>query len=144
MWIGSLSARGGRLERGAWPMKWGMVPLPTDAQAATMATATGYAITTQCKQSLPCWQFIVFMSKQPTSSFAPARRALLKAATGQDVEVARIAQATADSSLMIRAGDLTRLQKAIETFMGALGEVVADKASAAEAMAAAQKLSPMP
>jgi len=144
MWIASLSARGGRLERGPWPMKWGMAPLPADARAATMATAAGYGITTQCKRSVTCWQLAVFMSKQPIATFAPARRSLVKAVTGQDVEVARIAQAAADNSLMIRAGDLNRLEKAIEAFMAAVEAVVADRASAAEALAAAQQQSPMP
>ncbi|MEJ5199051.1 MAG: hypothetical protein WHX53_09015, partial [Anaerolineae bacterium] len=144
MWITSLSARGGRLERGPWPIKWGMAPLPADARAATMATAAGYGITTQCKKSLTCWQLAVFLSKQPIATFAPARRSLVKAMTGQDVEVARIAQAAADNSLMIRAGDLNKLEKAIEVFMAAVEAVVADKASAAEALAAAQQQSPMP
>ncbi len=144
MWIASLAARGGRLERGPWPLKWGMVPLPADARAATMATATGYGITTQCKKTLTCWQLAVFMSKQPIATFAPARRSLVKAMTGQDVEVARIAQAAADNSLMIRAGDLNKLEQAIEVFMAAVEKVVADQTSAAEALAAAQQQSPMP
>ncbi len=144
MWIGPLSGRGGRLDRGPWPMKWGMAALPADAQAATMATAAGYAITTQCKKSLTCWQFVVFMSKQPSASFVPARRSLLKATTGQDAEVAKIAQGTVDSSLLIRATDLTRLEKAIGIFTAAVNEVVGDKVSAAEAMSAAQRASPLP
>ena len=57
-----------------------------------MATATGYAITTQCKKSLACWQFIAFLSKQAPGSFAPARRSLVKSAAGQDAEVAKIPQ----------------------------------------------------
>ncbi|MCX7668701.1 MAG: extracellular solute-binding protein [Anaerolineae bacterium] len=144
MWIASLSARGGRFERGPWPIKWGMAPLPADARSATMATAAGYGITTQCKKSLTCWQLAVFLSKQPIATFAPARRSLIKTMTGQDVEVARIAQAAADNSLMIRAGDLNKLEKAIEAFMAAVEAVVADKASAAEALAIAQQQSPMP
>lgn len=144
MWIGPLSARGGRFDRAPWPIKWGMAPLPADARSATMATATGYAITTQCKKSLTCWQFVVFMSKQPMATFAPARRSLLKATVGQDAEVAGVAQAAVDNALMIRAGDLTRLEKAIGVFTAAVAEVVADKASAAEAMAVAQQQSPMP
>ncbi|MGC8782301.1 MAG: extracellular solute-binding protein [Anaerolineae bacterium] len=144
MWIAALSARGGRFERGPWPIKWGMAPLPADARSATMATAAGYGITTQCKRTLTCWQLAVFMSKQPIATFAPARRSLIKAMTGQDVEVARIAQAAADNSLMIRTGDLNRLEKAIQVFMAAVEAVVTDKASAAEALAAAQQQSPMP
>jgi len=143
MWIGPLSARGGRLDRAPWPIKWGMAPLPRDAQAATMATATGYAITTQCKKSLACWQFVSFLSKQPPGSFAPARRSLVKSAAGQDAEVAKIAQASVDTSLMIRAADLAQLSKAIDVFTAAVGEVVSGKASAAEAMSAAQQASPL-
>lgn len=144
MWIAALSARGGRFDRAPWPIKWGMAPLPTDARAATMATATGYAITTQCKKSLACWQFAVFMSKQPVATFAPARRSLLKLTTGQDAEVARIAQAAAENALMIRAGDVSRLEKAIGVFTAAVAAVIADQASAAEALAVAQQQSPMP
>jgi hypothetical protein len=144
MWIGPLSARGGRLDRGPWPMKWGMATLPADAQAATMATAAGYAITTQCKKSLMCWQFTVSMSRQPVSTFAPARRSLLKATTGQDAEVARIAQGSVDSALLIRATDLSRLEKAIGVFTAAVNAVVADQASAAEALSLAQRESPLP
>ncbi|MCU0501546.1 MAG: extracellular solute-binding protein [Anaerolineae bacterium] len=143
MWIGPLSARGGRFDRAPWPMKWGMAPLPRDAAAATMATATGYAITTQCKKSLACWQFIAFLSKHAPGSFAPARRSLVKSAAGQDAEVAQIAQAAVDSSLMIRAADLASLSKAIDLFTAAVGEVVSGKASAAEALAAAQRGSPL-
>ncbi len=144
MWLGPLSARGGRLDRAPWPWKWGMAPLPRDAQSATMATATGYAITTQCKSSLTCWQFIAFLSKQPASSFAPARKSLIKSATGQDADVARIAEAIGDNSLFIRAGDLTKLEKAIEVFTQAVSEVVSGQASAADALSAAQKASPLP
>jgi multiple sugar transport system substrate-binding protein len=143
MWIGPLSTRGGRLDRAPWPIKWGMAPLPHDAQAATMATATGYAITTQCKKSLTCWQFVSFLSKQPPNSFAPARRSLVKSATGQDAEVAKIAQASVDISLMIRAADMTQLTQAIGAFTAAVAEVASGKASAAEALTAAQQASPL-
>jgi ABC-type glycerol-3-phosphate transport system substrate-binding protein len=108
-----------------------------------MATATGYAITTQCKKSLACWQFVSFLSKQVPGSFAPARRSLVKSAAGQDAEVAKIAQASVDSSLMIRSADLAQLSKAIDAFTAAVGEVVSGKASAAEALTAAQQASPL-
>lgn len=144
MWIGPLSTRGGRLERSPWPIKWGMTTLPRDAQSATMATATGFAITTQCSNSRACWQLISFLSKQSPNSFAPARRSLAKATTGQDADMATMAQAAVDSSLMIRGADLNQLEKAIGAFMEAVYAVVNGKASAAEALAAAQQASPLP
>jgi multiple sugar transport system substrate-binding protein len=144
MWIAPLSARGGRLDRTPWPIRWGMAPLPRDVQAATMATATGYAITTQCKKSLVCWQFVSYLSKQAPNSFAPARRSLVKSAAGRDADVAKIAQAVVDNSLMIRAADLTQLTRAVDLFTTAVSEVVSGKASAAEALSTAQQASPLP
>lgn len=144
MWIGPLSSRGGRTERAAWPIRWGMVPLPRDAQAATMATAAGYAITTQCQKSLACWQWIAFASQHTVTSFAPARASLVKSAAGQDADVAKIAQASLDSALLIRAGDLSKLEKAIGAFTQAVNAVIEGRASAAEALALAQQASALP
>ena len=109
-----------------------------------MATAAGYAITTQCQKSLSCWQWIAFASQHAVTSFAPARTSLIKSATGQDADVAKIAQASLDSTLLIRAGDLSKLEKVIGAFAQAVNAVIEGGAAAGEALAAAQQAVALP
>jgi len=146
MWMAPLSARGGQLEAAKWPMRWGMVPLPRDARAATMATAQGYFITAQCTNHQACWQWIAFLSKQPTSGFTPVRKSVANSTeyvqqAGE--EVARIAQAATADAELVRPTDLERFAQVMAIFSRAVTDVIEGRATAEEAMLKAQALSPM-
>jgi multiple sugar transport system substrate-binding protein len=102
MWIEWLSLRGGGsgIETawpGEWEMSWGMVPLPRDAQAATLAYVVGYAISSQSAYPEASWQWIAFLSEQSQVPYGatPTRRSVLESdayeqRVGSDVaEIAR-------------------------------------------------------
>jgi ABC-type glycerol-3-phosphate transport system substrate-binding protein len=75
MWTGMLSERGGGgYRRAQWLMRWGMVPLPRDAQSATLTTVDGYFVSARAQHPDACWKWILFLSKQLPIRQAPARR----------------------------------------------------------------------
>jgi multiple sugar transport system substrate-binding protein len=63
MWMGRLSDQGGRWE--PWDFRWGVVPLPTGRQTATLATVQGYFITSHSEHFDQALQWTDFLTRQP-------------------------------------------------------------------------------
>ncbi|MBM4457813.1 MAG: extracellular solute-binding protein [Chloroflexi bacterium] len=146
MWMGPLSNRGGQLEPQRWQIKWGMAALPRGAEYATMATAEGYFIMSQCKKLQECWRWVVFMSKQPGNGFVPPRKSVAASkAYEQQVgsELASIARASVTNAVLIRPTDLEKFAAVVDLFGKALKSVVDGQATAQEAMQRAQQSSPL-
>jgi len=145
MWTGMFSERGGRFWLGEWKMRWGMVPLPRDAQAATLTIVEGYFISSQTQHPDVCWQWIAFLSQQAPDRGVPVRRSLLEStAYGQQVggEAAAVARASMENVLLLPP-ELSEFADALEIFGRAFGMIYAGQATSQEAMAAAQEQSPL-
>ena len=144
MWTGMFSERGGRFWLGEWKMRWGMVPLPRDAQAATLTVVEGYFISSETPHPDACWQWISFLSQQAPNRGVPVRRSLLEStAYAQQVgaEAAAVARASMESVLLLPP-ELAEYGSALELFGRTFGMIYAGQATAQEAMALAQERSP--
>ena len=131
MWFGQMSERGGKTwpQDLTWPFKWGMAPLPVDAQPATIATSEGYFISNKTTAGDGCWKWISFLSQQPSARLAPARKSLLQGdgysqLAGKDV--ASTARSVLPQAMFLKSldtGPLAKLvggplQKAYDAIMG--------------------------
>jgi multiple sugar transport system substrate-binding protein len=126
MWSDWLANQGGAggLESpwpGEWRMRWGMVPLPHDAQAATMVIVFGYVISSQAANPEASWQWIAFLSHQVYSPYrtTPARKSLAESAAYAQLEsqdVATIARESMESAIL--------LSPTITQFLGPYGEAI--------------------
>ncbi|MBC7234866.1 MAG: extracellular solute-binding protein [Chloroflexi bacterium] len=145
MWMGFFSERGGAGTAtnwpGKWPMRWGMAPLPQDARAGTIAIVQGYVISASAKSPDACWEWISYLSKQPTSGAIPARRSLLEGKTYErlvgEADAALARRAMGDAELL--SPQLSGFLPAFERFSQAMYRIVNGSATAEEALTAAQR-----
>ena len=112
MWTGWLSERGGGIgdveDRwpGAWKMRWGLISLPRDAQAGTLAWVLGYAISAEAAHPEACWQWIAFLSQQSQASFGmvPPRKSIAESAAYEQLvgaDAATVARQSMESAMLI-------------------------------------------
>jgi len=152
LWTGWLSERGGGRQAsdtwpGEWKMRWGMVPLPRDAQSATLTSVEGYFVSSQAQHPDACWQWISFLSEQMSSDvryprrLMPARKSLAEsAAYEQQVgsDVAAAARASMESA-MLPSPRLIEFGGVWGIFWRALDEIVSGRSTPEEAMTRAQQ-----
>jgi len=111
MWIGWLSERGGGGGAQAtwpaqWKMKWGMAPLPRDAQSAMVAYVLGYAISSKSPAPEACWHWIAFLSRQVQAPYdlTPARSSLARSTAYTQLvggDVAAIARESMENAVLL-------------------------------------------
>ena len=147
LWTGWLSERGGGRRGGDtwpgdWKMRWGMAPLPRDAQSATLMSIEGYFVSSQAQHPDACWQWISFLSKQTSRLLTPARKSLVEsAAYEQQVGsgVAAVARASMESAMMPSPRLVEFGGGVWELFWRALDEIVSGRSTPEEAMTRAQQ-----
>jgi multiple sugar transport system substrate-binding protein len=153
LWTGWLSERGGGRRAsdtwpGEWKMRWGMAPLPRDAQSAILASIEGYFVSSQAQHPDACWQWISFLSEQMSSDaqytrrLMPARKSLAEsAAYEQQVgsDVAAVARASMESAMLSSSPRLVEFGGVWEIFWTALDEIVSGRSTPEEAMISAQQ-----
>jgi ABC-type glycerol-3-phosphate transport system substrate-binding protein len=77
MWMGQLWEQGGWGDGLEWNFAWGMVPLPRDAQAATLVTTEQLFIFANARNPNECWEWLSFVSQHyPPDWLAPMRSSL--------------------------------------------------------------------
>jgi multiple sugar transport system substrate-binding protein len=141
MWVESLSERGGQDWRRNWDMEWGVVSLPRDLQSITLIGAEGYFISSHTRQREACWRWVSFLSKQPPSRVAPARKSILESgAYEQEVgkEVAAAARDSLGNAVMISPRLATFGEVIEETFFPAVETILEEGATPEEALTVAQ------
>jgi multiple sugar transport system substrate-binding protein len=142
MWVGALSERGGLTwRRRSWSMEWGVVGLPRDARSLTLINAEGYLISSHTQHREACWNWVAFLSQQPSYRLVPARRSLLVADEYEQevgAEVAMAARDSLDSAIMISPHLAAFAQVIEETFFPAVEAVLAQEARPEEALTSAQ------
>jgi ABC-type glycerol-3-phosphate transport system substrate-binding protein len=148
MWTGWLSERGGGTgdveDRwpGEWKMRWGLISLPRDAQAGTLAWVLGYAISAETAHPEACWQWIAFLSQQSQASFGmvPPRKSIAESAAYEQLvgaDAATVARQSMESAMLISPalvefGDLGVYGRAINA-------IIEGSATPQEAMTRAQQ-----
>jgi multiple sugar transport system substrate-binding protein len=152
MWTGWLSERGGGRGSETWPgewkMRWGVAPLPRDAQSATLMSVEGYFVSSQAQHPDACWQWISFLSEQMSSDaryprrLMPARKSLAEsAAYEQQVgsDVATVARASMESAMLPSSPRLVEFGGVWGIFWRALDEIIGGRSTPEEAMISAQQ-----
>ena len=76
MWMGMLSDYGGISWPMKWQMRWGVVPLPRDRAATTLAIVDGFFISAKTQHPEECWKWVMFLSEQVPTLNMPTRKAL--------------------------------------------------------------------
>jgi multiple sugar transport system substrate-binding protein len=141
MWVGSLSERGGQDWRRHWDMGWGVVGLPQDLQSITLIDAEGYFISAHTQHREACWRWVSFLSKQPPSRLAPARKSILESDAYEQEAGSEVAAAARDSlrSAMMVSPRLVAFGEVLEeTFFPAREAILDESATPEEALTVAQ------
>jgi len=146
MWTGWLSERGGGKGSETWPgewkMRWGVAPMPRDVQSATPMSVEGYFVSSRAQHPDACWQWISFLSKQPSHRLMPARKSLVESATYEQQigsQVAAVAQVSMESA-MLPSPRLVEFGGGVwEIFWRALDEIASGRSTPEEAMTRAQQ-----
>ena len=141
MWVGMFSDRGGLTWPSEWYMRWGMLPLPRDAQSITGGMVEGYAISSQTEHPDACWLWVDFLSRQIAYRLAPARRSLAESEAYElhiGKSVATTVRASLESTVLIPP-DLSDFNAALDAFFGAVDDAVAGDSTPGEAMRWAQE-----
>jgi multiple sugar transport system substrate-binding protein len=143
MWSGMLSERGGKLWSQEWRFDWGMVPLPRDRRAATVAMVNGYFVSKDSDRPDACWEWISFLSKQTPERQAPARRSLLESTEYEQqvgTEALAVIEASVDGSLML-SPRVAAFERELGAFALAYQAMVSGQATPWEALSQAQQQS---
>ena len=145
MWVGWLHAMGGEDTDAEWPvewkMRWGVVPLPSDAQSATLTFALGYFVSSQANDPDACWEWISFLSGQKMlTRLIPARRSVAESAEYEQLvgsEVAAAARASIENAVLIP--ELGDVQAGLQLFGFAIDQIMNGRATPREALTQAQQ-----
>jgi multiple sugar transport system substrate-binding protein len=143
MWHGTLSDRGGmNQDLVKWNIRWGVAPLPREAQAFTGAFFEGYAIANESTNPEAAWQWILFLSQQVPNRLMPARRSLADSASFANqagIDVAEAGRASLQNALLATPETLQQLGPALNLFFDAVGQIVEQHTPPAIALDGAQK-----
>ncbi len=140
MWMGMLSDQGGVTWPVRWQMRWGVVPLPRDRDAFTLATVNGYVISIKTRYPEACWKWIMFLNEQMPTLNMPARRALAESGEYEKLvgsEVAAAARAAVGDVVLI-SPTLIGYEQALEALGAAFTAIRDGQTSAEAALNAAQ------
>jgi len=141
MWFSPVSEIRGPQDQG-WPFNLGVVPLPRDVTGFSVAQFEGLVIFQDTKSPQTAWQFVSFLIDQPLPWVVPARQSLAALpaytnAMGKDQADASMA-AMNDASL-ISTFDYRLMSGVIDVFGELTSAVIEGRATAEEALMAAQK-----
>jgi multiple sugar transport system substrate-binding protein len=141
MWATMYSARGGEQWPVEWDMSWGMVPMPQDESAASLATVDGLYISAATEHPDAVWTWINFLSQQTHPFLIPARRSLAESAEyKRDVgeEVALAGEAALEDAILVNP-DLLGFEDALEALGLALVQIRSGEMTPEAALVAAQE-----
>lgn len=104
MWSTLYSQRGGLRWPMEWDFGWGVVPMPRDEIAGTLAINEGFFISAQSEHPDVAWQWVRFLSRKMAPFQVPARRSLAESAEYEQLvgrEVAASARAAISDAIMV-------------------------------------------
>jgi ABC-type glycerol-3-phosphate transport system substrate-binding protein len=126
-----------------WDMRWGMAPLPRDAQSATLTLVDGYFISAQTQHPEACWNWISFLSTQLPALRAPVRRSLAESDEYErqvGAQVAAVVRASIEDALLL-SPELAEFEDALDLFGQAFEAIFSGRSTPEEAMSWAQQQS---
>jgi multiple sugar transport system substrate-binding protein len=142
MYAGSLSDQGGLLFV-EWKFRWGMVPLPRDAQFITGAWGWGYGLSSETENPQEAWLWTTFLSEQMPSRLIPARRSLAESeAYQQSVADYEVIQTTLEEARLVPYMSLwtePEISSQLWPLENALRQIVRGNVTPQEAMTTAQE-----
>lgn len=104
MWMGGLWQQGSWEEDGMQTFRWGMAPLPREAQAASLSMGEYFFISEGARHPEACWQWISFVSEHMAPEWlAPVRKSQVESEPYEQLvgdEVATVVRATAADILI--------------------------------------------
>ena len=128
MWMSLYSERGGLNWPAPWEMNWGIVPMPRDQSASTLAIADGLFISSASEHPDVVWSWLAFVSQQLPPFQMPARRSVAESvAYEQQVggDVAAAARAALTEAVLVNPTLL-----GFDAAMNAMAEAFAAEGSA--------------
>jgi ABC-type glycerol-3-phosphate transport system substrate-binding protein len=138
MWSTLYSERGGLRWPTDWGFEWGIVPMPRDQMAGTLAITDGLFISAASEHPDVAWQWARFLSRKMAPFQMPARRSLAESAEYEQVvgrDVAVSARAMIADAIMVYPevlGNEVALGAMVEAFAQIrTGEVTPDIALSA-------------
>jgi multiple sugar transport system substrate-binding protein len=144
MWLTEYFAQGG----GTWPnldwddIRWGMVTLPQDVQAATGGMCGGYAISSETDHPEAAWQLVAFLSTQLRDRVVPVRMSLIESPEYTrriDADEGELVRECMESGLYFSPSIYTRFEGAMEIFEEAVEMITSGQSTAQAAMTWAQE-----
>ena len=141
MWSTLYSERGGLRWPVQWSFEWGLVPMPRDQMAGTLALADGFFISAESEHPDAAWQWVRFLSRKMAPFQVPSRRSLAESAeyeqlVGRDVAVPARA-AIADAILVYP--EVLGFETAMSAMFEAFAQIRTGEVTPDIAMSAAQE-----
>ncbi len=141
MWMGMLSEQNNLGWITRRQMRVGVVPLPRDRTAITLATVNGFFVSAKTLYPDACWKWLMFLSEQMPTSNLPARKALAESgeyAQLVGIEVAEASRTAVRDAVLINPG-LSGFEQAMNVLNTAFTAIREGQASADAALTAAQE-----
>jgi multiple sugar transport system substrate-binding protein len=140
MWTGAFWQQGSWEDEDSEPVfRWGMAPLPREAQAATLSTGEYLFIFEEAQHPEECWLWLSFVSSHvPPDWLVPMRKSQVESETYTQLlsaEAADIIKASAGDVLIISPAAAGRLS----IFGQAVERVITERNTASEALEWAQQ-----
>jgi multiple sugar transport system substrate-binding protein len=138
MWLGQLWQQGNWEDEDSPLFSWGMAPLPSDAQAATLSTGDFLYIFSDAQNPEACWEWLTFVSEQmPPEWLVPMRTSQIESEAYSRLvgsEVAAVVKASANDLHVISPATVERLN----IFEQAVERVIYERNTPNEALEWAQ------
>ncbi len=141
MWTLMFSERGGELWEFPWRMSWGVVPMPKDAAAGTLALADGLFISAGTDHPAEAWLWIEFLSEQTPPFAIPARISPASSAEFErrvGVDVAEVARAAIADAILVNP-QLLQFEAELGALAQAFDQIRSGEAPPEIALVAAQE-----
>jgi ABC-type glycerol-3-phosphate transport system substrate-binding protein len=143
MWSTMFSDRGGARWPMPWQMNWGVVPMPRDAAAGTLAVAEGLFITASTEHPNEAWLWVTFLSQQVPPFSMPARISLTQSAEFErqvGPAVADAARAAMSDAILVNP-ELLGFESALMAMAEAFAQIRSGEVPPDMALTAAQEKS---
>jgi hypothetical protein len=124
-------------------MAWGMVPMPRDQSAASLATADALFVSAESEHPDVVWTWIKFLSEQRHPFLMPARQSLVETSSYEQLvgeDVAFAARAGLQDAILVNP-ELLGFERALEALAGALVQIRTGETTPEVALTAAQEQS---
>ncbi len=141
MWSLLFSERGGRRWPVEWEMTWGVVPMPRDERAASLALAEGLFISSASENPAAAWAWIHFLSQQIPPFQIPARQSSAGSPEFERLAGSRVAEAAraALADAILVNPELLGFEAAINAMMEAFAQIRSGEVTPEIALTTAQE-----